>query len=270
MSDFIQQTIDSYMAAQQHSVMLSVIIAVAAGLLICFFGYKLLRLWCAIIGFAAGAVIAGIIAYAMGADVVLLVACVVGIITALLSFAFYRAGVFVIGFGAAINVIGNFMTAYNVNTQWWMIVLTIAAAAIVGALALRFVKTVVVISTALSGAVSVVVNILGIFNVTNWIVIFSLTAILAVLGMAYQFTHSRKKRREDKENYMQPIAEDTEDMDDTENTEDTEVSVSEPEQTSEYLTDNEYENTEDSNDIKAIADEGTSVDTAENKEELPQ
>ncbi len=212
MVDFIQQTIDSYMTAQHQTVMVSVIIAVVSGLLICFFGYKLLRLWCAIIGFVAGALVSGLVAYAMGADVVLLVACIVGIVTAILSFAFYRAGVFVIGFGAALNVIGHFISAYAVNTQWWMIVLTIAAAVIIGSLAVRFVKTVVVISTSLSGAVSVVTNILGIFNVTNWKVISILTAILAVLGMAYQFTHSRRKRRGAAEESIQPASEDTDEI----------------------------------------------------------
>ncbi len=191
--DSIQKMIDSCMTAQ-HPVMLSVIIGIVCGFLICFFGYKLLRLWCAIIGFAAGALISGVVAYAMGADVVLLVAGIVGIITGILSFAFYKTGVFIIGFGSTVNVAGHIMNAYDVSASWWMIVLIIAAAVIVGILAVKLVRTVVIISTALSGAASIVTNILGIFNVTNYVVILASTGIVAVLGMLYQFTHTKKKK----------------------------------------------------------------------------
>lgn len=195
MENNIQQIINNYMTTQQQPVMLSVIIAVVTGLLICFFGYKLLRVWCAIVGFAAGALIAGLVAYAMNADAALLVAAIAGIITAVLSFLFYKSGVFVIGFGAALNILGNFINAYGISAQWWIIILAIVASVIVGCLAVRFVRPVVIISTSLSGATSIVTNILGIFQVTNWVIILSVIGIVAVLGMVYQFTHTRNKHK---------------------------------------------------------------------------
>lgn len=207
MSDFIQQTVNSYIAARQQTVMVSVIISVIAGLLICFFGYKLLRVWCAILGFAAGALIAGIVAYAIGTDTALLVALAVGLITAVMSFLFYESGVFVIGFGAALNVAGHFLAAYGIETQWWVIVLTIIAAVVIGIMAVRFVKPVVIISTALSGGVSVAANILGIFNVKNWIVVFAVSGVLAILGMVYQFTHAKKKAKTPAEHQPEPVPE---------------------------------------------------------------
>ena len=186
MENYIQQIIDQYIMARQQPIMLSVVIAVVMGMLICFFGYKLLRVWCAIIGFAAGAAIAGLIAYAMNADV-MLVALIAGVITAVLSFLFYESGVFVIGFGATLNVLGHLINIYEINTKWWIIILAIAAAIIVGSLAVKLVRPVVIIST------SVVTNILGIFDLTNWIVILSATGIIAALGIVYQFTHTGKK-----------------------------------------------------------------------------
>ncbi len=202
MEDFIQQMIDSYSAAQQQTVFLPVIIAIIAGLLICFFGYRFIRLWCAIIGFAAGALIAAVIAAAMGADVVLIPAIAVGLITAALSFAFYKAGVFVIGFGAALNVANGLMSAYGIEIQWWMIIIALAVAVGIGMLAVRLVKPVIIVCTSLSGAVSVVINILGLFHVTNWVVIFVVSGILAVAGMAYQIIgHGKKKKSDNTDRY---------------------------------------------------------------------
>ena len=85
------------------------------------------------------------------------------------------------------------MNAYDVSSNWALIVLVIALAVIVGILAVKLVKVVVIISTSFSGAASIVRNVLGLFNVSNYIVILSLTRVVAVLGMIYQFSHNKHK-----------------------------------------------------------------------------
>ena len=262
MEDFIQQMIDSYSAAQQQTVFLPVIIAIIAGLLICFFGYRFIRLWCAIIGFAAGALISGLVAYAMGADVVLLVAVVVGIVTALLSFAFYKAGVFVIGFGSTLNIAGHLMNAYGVSAQWWMIILAIVAAVAVGILAVHLVRLVVIITTSLSGAASISTNILGIFNITNGVVILSATGIIAILGMVYQFTHTRKKNKAQPEDETIPEQSET---DVNEQNVDTVEEPALPEDDVPSLTENTEEISEDTD--LSVAEQDVQSEEKEESEE---
>ncbi len=127
------------------------IIAILAGLVMCFYGYRLFRVWLAVTGFIGGAYLGDYLgkAYFEGAIWPVVLAIAVGLLFALLAYALYRLGVVLTGaiLGAAlVNML--MFTSTGIEAGW-----PLAVGAILGAiLAGVFIKPYIIIGSSLNGA----------------------------------------------------------------------------------------------------------------------
>ncbi len=188
------------------------ILSIVLGALICFFGYRLLRVTLGIAGFVVGAALGGAIGSMItGVSQVflLIIAVVCGIVGAILAAVLYKVGVFLLGAGAGMLIAG-LVVAGTGNTPH---ILVLVAAGIVGGLiTLLLQRTLVSILTAFGGAWGVAA---GVFHLAGW---YDLSAgylglaalrasaphfglmvicwiVLGILGSIAQLAGRRKRRR---------------------------------------------------------------------------
>ena len=182
------------------------IFAIIAGAIVCFWGYRIFKVVLGIAGFIAGAVLF----YYFGAHytanmiVLMILAIFGGLIGASFSVAFYYIGLFLLGALAGWQL--GFLIATAINIEF-VIIIPIITAMIAGILACFLQKPVIIISTALIGAWSVVTGGFYFFGTgiiptdlfrdpfmlveslreTNPVVILAWIA-LSIAGMIFQFS----------------------------------------------------------------------------------
>lgn len=138
------------------TVVLAGVIAIAIGIVFCFFGYRVFRIVLAVLGFAIGATVAWTAVaqyYSQEFWILVLSGLVGGLIGAVLLVLVYYLGLFLAGawLGALLALVISTQLGYEPN---W-IILAIAAG-VGGIVALLLQKVVIVISTALGGAGNIV------------------------------------------------------------------------------------------------------------------
>ncbi|MDD3279405.1 MAG: DUF4203 domain-containing protein [Lachnospiraceae bacterium] len=167
------------------------------GVLSLLLGYRLLKLWVTLIGFVIGAVIGGVAAAALGANnvVIILVTVAAGIAIGVCAFCLYRIGVFlyvgIMGFGAATNILAQFVTDPKV---WWVIVIGVLVGICLAILASKMLRPMVIVTTSISGAVSVAANFLPLIKATNTYLILASAVVLACAGIAVQFLTTKESK----------------------------------------------------------------------------
>jgi hypothetical protein len=178
------------------------ILSIVAGIIICFWGYRIFKVALGIAGFIAGAVLFFNFGSIYTANMIVLVILAVfgGLIGASLSVAFYFIGLFLLGALAGWQL--GFMIAAALNTEF-LIVIPIIAALAAGVIACFLQKPVIVLSTALIGAWGVVTGGFHFFGAvlapgdlfilfeglrgTNPVVVLA-WVVLAIAGMIFQFS----------------------------------------------------------------------------------
>lgn len=131
---------------------LSAVIAIALGLVVCFFGYRLFRIVLAIYGFVLGAVLGLLVAGLLGGSntyVSLIAALVGGLIGAALMATLYKLGVFLVGAVAGAVLAG--MIGANLSSDLRVIAIVLAAV-LLGIVAVIFQRIVIILATAFSGS----------------------------------------------------------------------------------------------------------------------
>lgn len=189
-----------------YSILLSAICLIL-GLAGCFFGYKLCKLFTALTGFFAGLVIGALIGskYFQGSNgIIILCALAGGIILASLAYRIYLAGIFVLCFFL------GFVTAANLipltgNIQFF---LCTVSGFIIATLALKFVRPVIILTSAVTCANMAVKPLLALAPMTG-ISFFQESyarlvcfLVLFLLGSIVQFattTDPTKKKSEKKD-----------------------------------------------------------------------
>ncbi len=131
------------------------IFSIIAGVIVCFRGYRIFKVVLGIAGFIAGAALFYHFGAHYTANMIVLVILAIfgGMIGASLSVAFYYIGLFLLGALAGWQL--GFLTATAINIEF-VVIIPIIAAAITGILACFLQKPIIIISTALIGAWSVV------------------------------------------------------------------------------------------------------------------
>lgn len=178
----------------------AIALAIVFGVLSLLLGYRLLKIWVTLIGFVIGAILGGVIAAALGVNnvIVILITIAVGVAVGAVSFWLYRFGVILyvvfMGFIASTNVLAQFVADPKV---WWVSVIGVLVGICLAILANRVLRPVVIITTSISGAISVAVNFLPLVKLTNTYLILAAAVVLACAGIAVQFltTKESKKRR---------------------------------------------------------------------------
>lgn len=174
-----------------------VIVTGIVGLLICFFGLKLIRLQAALVGFLMGALIGIGVAWTAGISgltfAIVVFAC--GAVLAALSFFLYKFGVFCVVFCVCLGM--GVQIADPQSTLPLVIVLAIAL--ILAIVAVIFVEPAIIICTSISGGVTAGISAAAAIGLEGIWPGYAIGAVAAILGMVVQFMmHSRKVGKKEK------------------------------------------------------------------------
>jgi Domain of unknown function (DUF4203) len=132
---------------------------VLGGAVACFAGYRLFRIVLAIYGFIAGAMIASSMMASSNTIGMLIAALVGGLVGSVLLFFAYFVGIALIGAGLGVFIVHAAWARLSTGEPQWMIVLLFAAIGTVVALVLQ--RYVIIVSTAFSGAWTMIIGVLA-------------------------------------------------------------------------------------------------------------
>lgn len=182
-------------------------VMIAVGIIVCFFGLKLLRVLAAFAGFAVGACIGMALTLGMGLTgmAVPVVCLVCALVLAVLCAAVRRFGAFVL---ALINTMG-IMSVILWPRTWVLAAVCAAAALLMAVMAVLKTEAVVVVVTGISGGLSVGMSaafLIGL-DTKSWWISYVISAVLALIGMWIQFMMQSRKIGKKEKVYSRKIRE---------------------------------------------------------------
>lgn len=174
------------------------IASIVVGVLIGFFGLKLVKVMTAITGFFVGAgigiVVSGIMELTGMTVPIVVFACAV--VLALLAFFLYRAGVFLL----VLEMVFGIAVGFIDTSSMVQFLIALAAAVLAAVLAVIYIEPVVIIITAIAGGIgagTAAAQIVGVES--NSLIAYGICIVLAIIGMVVQFMmHSRKVGKKEK------------------------------------------------------------------------
>lgn len=181
--------------------------AVVVGLLVCFFGLKLVRILGTLMGFFAGAAIGAAAGLIIGLEGMAFAGIVLGagIVFGLLSWFLYRVGVFLLVLAQVSGLVLTLLPG-----SWISAVVALAAGIIVAILSVIYVEPFVIIVTGIYGGLTAGTNIAALagLDALTWSGIgIVIGAVIAVIGIIVQFMmHSRKVGKKER-NYSKKVKE---------------------------------------------------------------
>lgn len=186
--EYLEQLFNQLLAQlSYHSFGVMGMIMLIFALLNCFLGYRLMKLWIAVIGFCIG-LLAGVglaSIFTENSWILLAAAVVGGILIALIAFKVYLVGVFLYGaivaYGLIVGLIGQ--------DKWWSLAVCVIFALLVGILAVNYVRPSIIITTAISGGFTAAKEVLSWLSVADVRITYALAIVLAALGIFIQFRH---------------------------------------------------------------------------------
>ena len=173
-------------------------IVLVFGLVNCILGYRLLRFWMMIFGFLMGAGAGFLGVYEAGASdktIYVVVMLIAGVVLAVISFAIFKAGIFIIGAGIGLTV-----TIYLIHpTTSFTFFLCLLTGVGLGFLALRYEREVIIVGTSILGGILSGFATAKLTNMEEipFGIIFSIG--FALVGMLIQFAINRLKYEDEDE-----------------------------------------------------------------------
>lgn len=168
------------------------------GVLNCILGYRLLRFWMMLFGFVIGAGIGLGGAFSLGVrerTVFIAAAVGVGIVLAVIVFLSYKAGIFVLGAGLGMSV-----AIYVLHpTSSLVFFLCILAGVLLGSLAMKWAREVIIVGTSLMGGAMAGVSAAKLGGLADIPYGILLSIGFALLGMLIQFATNRRRVEEDED-----------------------------------------------------------------------
>lgn len=171
-------------------------IVLVFGLVNCILGYRLLRFWMMIFGFLMGAGAGFFGVYEAGVSdktIYVVVMLIAGVILAVISFAIFKAGIFIIGAGIGLTV-----TIYLIHpTTSFTFFLCLLTGVGLGFLALRYEREVIIVGTSILGGILSGFATAKLTNMEEipFGIIFSIG--FALVGMLIQFAINKPKYDDD-------------------------------------------------------------------------
>lgn len=174
-----------------------VYVTIVGGFISCFLGYKLLKIWIAIIGFVIGMALGYFLSYKHVSNMAIpiLIGFLVGLLIGFVAFRIYKMGVFLIAFVTTVTFFGQLLAHYN-EPAWIWLILTLVLASVAAVVALKFVKPVIIISTALNGAASVVIGVFWLMKIDAEYMLLLSAILLAIVGVIVQFLTNKNTKHE--------------------------------------------------------------------------
>jgi hypothetical protein len=191
-------------------------IAIVAGLLVCFCGYRILKLTLGIMGFLTGAAAGwsfGLSFFPNHDAVALICAIIVGLIGAGLCVWLYFFGIFLLGAGAGAIVA---MALFDAAGNQIQPLLVLVCAVVFGIIALVMQKLMIIASTAFSGSYLIVAGCMRLLTGAHnglllWfdrlqprspgtigIVALAFWIVLGLAGLSFQYRNSNRKEESDR------------------------------------------------------------------------
>ena len=152
----------------KNVLMIASVLSIVIGLLWCFFGLKLIRVWAAILGLALGFGIGvgAAAAFHLSSNLILICGAVGGILLAILGAVFYHVGVFLIAW-----ITGSSFALIALQPKDWKIALACAGIGLVVALfTIRFAELIIIVITGINGGMSAGTGIMSFLPFDNQIV----------------------------------------------------------------------------------------------------
>jgi len=168
------------------------------GLLNCVLGYRLLRFWVMLFGFAAGALAGFLIVRRLEVPqkIIYLGAMVgLGIILAVIAFLIYKAGIFLLAAGLGMTA-GIYFFRPTTSAMFFLCILMGVA---LGILSVRYSRGVIIIATSLMGGAIAGLSLGKIGSLPEIPYGIGMSAGFALLGMLVQFTINRPEIEDEEE-----------------------------------------------------------------------
>lgn len=166
------------------------VISLIIALLGCFFGYKLSKLFMSLTGLLVGGAAGGMIgSQFFDGSVALIAVCALAgaVILAILAYRIYQAGIFLLCFGLSFMAAAAILP-FTGDIQFF---LSVVVGFVVGSLALKFIRPVIIITSAIvcgssaAGCLTVLGHYMNMEVLTAYPLI--LTVVVIVLGALVQF-----------------------------------------------------------------------------------
>lgn len=188
MSSIIQRFMDELPEGQMLGIVITIIII---GLLVCFFGYKLIRVGITVLGFSVGFFItAFVVNYFVSIHwITFPIAIIVGLLVAFGAFRLYEVGIFLVCGVCTTMTLFSLLADHD---SMWIYVIVIVAGLIGGSLAVFFIEPVCIFVTAMSGGIVTVIEVCQKFQFNYTIVIFVVGVLLGTMGMMFQFSLEKR------------------------------------------------------------------------------
>lgn len=177
----------------KNVLMIASIISIVIGLLWCFFGLKLIRVWAAIMGLGIGFTIGtgAAVYFNLDSKMTLICGAVAGILLAILGAVFYHVGVFLLAW-----ITGSSLALFILRPQDWKLALgCLGIGLVIALLTIRFAELIIIIITGIYGAAGAGSGILNFLPFDNQIIRIAVIAVLAVAGIVVQLLMESGKRK---------------------------------------------------------------------------
>ena len=166
------------------------IIAVIIGIIFAYYGYRVQKILIILACFGFGYTLGGEIFANLIADgkVLILVQALIGFVCALIGLKIEKLALFLGVAYLAYSAVGSYLPA--ISSDILRIVIQAAVAIIVGALAIMFMKEIIIIASALYGAGLVYQYLPQIFTSIPTMAVLVISIVIAVSGILFQFKNS--------------------------------------------------------------------------------
>jgi len=170
------------------------------GLLQCFFGYKLFKFWCSVVGLLVGGSVgialaaSGVFSASPAASLIgLLLIVILGIVGAFIAYRAYLVGLFIYSFCTAF-LIGFVLFAVISDSLIIGLGVGIAAGIAMGVIAVMYRRFWIIVATSISGGTSICGGLMMVTQTTELGWTFLLPVVLAVAGFFVQNMTVKKNK----------------------------------------------------------------------------
>lgn len=189
----ILRSLDGMGGQVKNILMAATVISIVIGLLWCFLGLKLIRVWAALLGLALGFGIGtgAAVYFQLKPNLILVCGAAAGILLAILGAVFYHVGVFLIAW-----IAGSSLAFLILQPKEWKLGLACLGVGLVVALfTIRFAELIIIIITGINGGMSAGTGIFSLLPFDQEIIRIAVIAVLVVAGIGVQLLMESGKRK---------------------------------------------------------------------------
>lgn len=175
------------------------VVELAFGVLNCFFGYKLLKVWIALCGFLIGTGTGFLVIsrFSDNSTVVLAGMLAVGVVAGILAYQVYLVGAFFLGWLMTVSVVVAVSRSMEAGDKKKLAIMAagVVLGILVGVLIVKFARPCIIVLTGISGGISAASSLLMIFEQNKMGYMMITGVVMAAAGIGVQFVTTRRHGR---------------------------------------------------------------------------